>query len=211
MPNDLFGDVTSPRASIGNRKWYSIPLSFAAHVALLIPLVLVPLLATDMLPAVREYGDVWVTDVALPDPPPPPAATAREVEPRPDPDAAPTEAPERIAPEPVSAFDLADSVDAGIPGGVPGSSVVSGEPPPPPPPPPAPQEPVPVGGKIRPPVKVRDVAPVYPAIAQAARVQGTVILQAIISAEGKVQELKPLRSIPLLDQAAINDAVNLEI
>ena len=50
----------------------------------------------------------------------------------------------------------------------------SGQPPPPPPPPPPPaalvggQAPVRVGGNIRPPTKVRDVKPVYPAEAQTA-------------------------------------------
>ncbi len=35
-----------------------------------------------------------------------------------------------------------------------------------------------VGGNINPPVKVRDVRPVYPSLAQSARVQGVVILEA---------------------------------
>jgi protein TonB len=51
------------------------------------------------------------------------------------------------------------------------------------------------------------VLPVYPAIAQAARVQGTVILQARIGVTGRVEDLQVLRSIPLLDRAAI-DAVS---
>jgi periplasmic protein TonB len=47
---------------------------------------------------------------------------------------------------------------------------------------------------------------VYPAIAQAARVQGAVILQATIGVEGRVDHLRVLRSNALLDQSAI-DAV----
>ncbi|HYM25404.1 MAG TPA: energy transducer TonB [Vicinamibacterales bacterium] len=72
--------------------------------------------------------------------------------------------------------------------------------------PPPPLQPVRVGGPIRPPVKVRDVKPVYPAIAQSARVQGVVILELTIAPDGTVSDAKLLRSIPLLDQAAI-DAV----
>jgi protein TonB len=53
---------------------------------------------------------------------------------------------------------------------------------------------------------VNKVAPVYPAIAQSARVQGIVILEATIGVDGKVIDAHVLRSIPLLDQAAI-DAV----
>jgi protein TonB len=206
MPRDLFGDVTSPRPSVGSRKWYTVPLSLAAHVALIVPLVLVPLLATDMLPSVHDY-DVFVASAPVPpDPPPPPTPAPPDTKPRVNPDAAPLDVPDRITPELVSLFEPAQPVEFGIPGGVPGSSIVTGEPPPAPPTPAAPQKPLPVGGEIRPPVRVRNVAPVYPAIAQAARVQGTVILQAIISTSGEVENVKVLRSIPLLDQAAI-DAV----
>ncbi len=75
-----------------------------------------------------------------------------------------------------------------------------------PPPPPPPSAPVRVGGNIKPPTKTRDVRPQYPPIAQSARVQGIVIIEATIGPNGKVQEAKVLRSIPLLDQAAL-DAV----
>jgi protein TonB len=72
-------------------------------------------------------------------------------------------------------------------------------------PPPAPprKDPVPVGGNIRPPTRMVYVQPVYPAIALAARKEGTVILQAVIDEDGSVREVKVLRSIPLLDDAAV--------
>jgi protein TonB len=63
-----------------------------------------------------------------------------------------------------------------------------------------------VGGQIKPPTKTKDVKPVYPPIAQSARVQGVVIIEATIGANGRVQDARVLRSIPLLDQAAL-DAV----
>jgi protein TonB len=50
------------------------------------------------------------------------------------------------------------------------------------------------------------VAPVYPEIARSARVGGVVILEAMIAADGSVRNVRVLRSIPLLDQAAL-DAV----
>jgi TonB family protein len=65
------------------------------------------------------------------------------------------------------------------------------------------QSPVRVGGTIREPFKVRDVKPVYPADAQSARVQGIVILEAIIDRDGYVREARVLRSVPMLDQAAV--------
>jgi protein TonB len=67
-------------------------------------------------------------------------------------------------------------------------------------------EPVRVGGAIKQPTKTRHVEPLYPAEAQAAGAQGIVILEATIGIDGKVTGARVLRSIPLLDQAAI-DAV----
>jgi protein TonB len=124
------------------------------------------------------------------------------------PNAAPVEAPSEIKPE--SGIDtgfeggVAGGVEGGVPGGVVGG-VVGGLPDAPPPPPP-PAAPVRVGGNIKPPQKTRDVRPVYPAIAQSARVQGIVIIEATIGPNGKVQDARVLRSIPLLDQSAL-DAV----
>ena len=63
--------------------------------------------------------------------------------------------------------------------------------------------PIRVGGDIRPPVKTKDARPVYPVEAQSARVQGVVILEAIIDTDGTVANARVLRSIPLLDAAAL--------
>jgi TonB family protein len=62
------------------------------------------------------------------------------------------------------------------------------------------------GGRIMEPKKIKDVQPVYPAIAQSARVSGAVTIEATIGSDGKVIDAKVVRSIPLLDQAAL-DAV----
>ena len=63
-----------------------------------------------------------------------------------------------------------------------------------------------IGGQIKAPNKIKDVKPVYPAIAQSARVAGVVTIEATIGPDGKVIDAKVVRSIPLLDQAAL-DAV----
>ena len=60
-----------------------------------------------------------------------------------------------------------------------------------------------MGGNIPPPKKIKDVKPVYPAIAQSARVQGIVIIETTIGETGKVVDARVLRSIPLLDGAAL--------
>jgi TonB family protein len=61
-------------------------------------------------------------------------------------------------------------------------------------------------GKIKPPKLVNEVRPVYPKEARRARVEGIVILEAKTDEQGNVVETRILRSIPVLDQAAI-DAV----
>jgi TonB family protein len=96
-----------------------------------------------------------------------------------------------------------------------------GYPPPPPLPPPPPppsassdewamaalgtgKPPLRVGGNITPPTKTRDVMPAYPDAASAARVQGVVIAELVIDEAGNVAAAHIVRSIPLLDQAALD-------
>lgn len=94
-----------------------------------------------------------------------------------------------------------------------GAAGIVPPPPPPPPPPPWVREgtgpvgtPVRIGGSIKPPVKTKDVRPAYTPEALANKVQGVVILDVVVGPEGRVDEARVLRSIPLLDQAAL-DAV----
>ncbi len=61
-------------------------------------------------------------------------------------------------------------------------------------------------GDIKPPKLIKEAAPVYPEIARVAGVEGVVILGVKANEEGKIVDVIVLRSIPLLDQAAI-DAV----
>jgi TonB family protein len=63
-----------------------------------------------------------------------------------------------------------------------------------------------ISRQVRPPTKIFDVRPVYPATAQSAHVTGTVTVEATIAENGTVIDAKVVRSIPLLDQAAL-DAV----
>lgn len=93
------------------------------------------------------------------------------------------------------ASDFALAGAASVLGGIPGA---------PPPPPPGPRAPVRVGGNIAPPTRINDVPPVMPEVARQARVQGVVILEIVIGTDGKIQDAKILRSIPLLDQAALD-------
>jgi protein TonB len=98
------------------------------------------------------------------------------------------------------------AVAGGVAGGAAGGLAQAPPPPPPPPPPGWAVGAIRVGGNVKQPAKTKHVPPVYPAIAQSANVQGVVIIEAVIAADGHVLEARILRSIPLLDQAAL-DAV----
>ena len=60
------------------------------------------------------------------------------------------------------------------------------------------------GEKVMPPRPVKQVDPIYPELARQARVEGAVILEATTDTYGRVDSIRVLRSIPLLDQAAVD-------
>lgn len=66
--------------------------------------------------------------------------------------------------------------------------------------------PIRVAGNIAPPTRLVHVNPTYPQVAIDAQVTGVVIVEATIDPEGAVSDVTVIRSIPLLDQAAV-DAV----
>jgi periplasmic protein TonB len=183
-------------------RTYTIALSIVVHVIAACAALIVPLLATDELPAPRTATE-FIEVVPPPQPPPPPPArvsATRTVE-QPRADAAPLTIPDGIEPE-VIAPPSTDSapVDGGIVSfGNCNCAVAETVPPPPPPPAPV----LRVGGNIRPPQKVTEVGPVYPPIARMAHKEGVVILEAVIGEDGAVRDVRVLRSIPLLDDAAM--------
>jgi protein TonB len=126
------------------------------------------------------------------------------------PNAAPVVAPAGVAMEtgrePVVAstsIGAIAGVESGSPLGIEGVGVETAVAPPPSP---APIAPVRLHPGMTAPVKVVDAAPVYPAIARIAHVQGVVILEAVLDVEGRVDSVRVLRSIAQLDQSAV-DAV----
>jgi protein TonB len=144
-----------------------------------------------------------VTPLVPPEPPRPRVVRPADVA-VPNTNAAPLDVPDRITEEPAWQGDPGVTADdgVGIMDGI--RDGVDTLTPPPPPPPPADTPPAKVRvGEVRQPVKIHDAAPVYPAIAQSARVQGIVIIQATIGVDGQVIEATVLRSVPLLDEAAL--------
>jgi periplasmic protein TonB len=202
--------------SLARKRGTTFTLSFFVHTILVAAIIITPLLLDDVLPApsdaVRAFF-VTPTQVAPPPPPPPPppAAGARVVPKAPaaarltEPGkfTAPIEIPQEIPPEETLSFGVEGGVPGGVEGGVPGGvvgGIVGGLPQDAPPPPKV----VRVGGQLRAPKIVHKVAPEYPALAQAARLQSLVILEAHVDTTGRVRSVKVLRGQPLFDEAATN-------
>jgi protein TonB len=203
MPRDLFGDVTRPSISIGNRKWYTVPVSLLSHSVLIAMFVVLPILAAPYMPGVLSSAMPAYVPGVDPPPVPPPARKLPEVVPPTD-TAAPTIAPDGFTKEPEV---IRDPPAIGEPGGwIGGGDIDRVLPEPVIAPPPEPVKPLQIGGTIRRPTKIGGADPIYPAIAQAARIQGIVIIEATIAADGHVMNARLLRSLPMLDQAAL-DAV----
>ena len=58
-------------------------------------------------------------------------------------------------------------------------------------------------GAVTPPIKIRDAQADYPPLAHRMRVQGAVVLEAVIDVAGIVTDVRVTQSVPLLDDAAV--------
>lgn len=121
-------------------------------------------------------------------------------------EAAPVTEPPDLAPE----IERQESIGApvGGPGRVEdlsglGSGIALPAPAVSPPPPQQPRTPIRPHSGIKAPERVAYVAPVYPVAARVARVEGVVIIEATIDEQGNVTRTQLLRSLPLLDEAAV--------
>jgi len=192
-------------------------VSFILQILLIGVLVLLPLVFTEALPK-QQLMTFLVAPPPPPPPPPPPAATpeikvVKKVTTELDNGElrTPTKIPKKIQmikeDEPPPSSGVAGVV-GGVPGGVPGGAVggvlggiISGTP-----------TAVP---KVATPQRVRvsqgvsqgllihQVKPSYPPLARQARIQGTVVLQAVIGKDGNIQGLKVVSWHPMLAPAAL--------
>jgi protein TonB len=212
MPRELFGVGATPGNGARAFNRYTVVGSALLHIAIVAIVLIVPLLASDVLPKPNLGRVQFVSEAFVP--PNPPAATPRVVQ-AVNHNAAPVVQPDGIRDEePAPPLNNADTAPFGLDltgarpaagfGGNIGDTVSHAAPAPPPDVRPAPQKPVPVGGLIHAPVRVFNVAPIYPQIAQAARIEGTVVIQAIIGTNGNVQDARVISGSPLLNDAALS-------
>lgn len=199
--------VSSATPAKTNRSW-TVVLSAIGQSLLLAILILVPLIYTEALP-----NALMKTLIVAPPPPAPlqPLPPRNETRVRIIPMSqfrAPAKIPARIAAEVNEPPTL--YVEGGSASGTENNALGELLRPTSPLVPPAPVEPKPQrirqGGEVEAALLVNRVVPEYPPIARTAHVSGTVVLHAIISKEGAVQELTYVSGPPLLLKAAM-DAV----
>lgn len=209
-------------AKTDNWKRATIPVAYIFEVIIIGAMVLYPLIMTEALPK-AQLMTFLAAPPPPPPPPPPPAAAPQPVRvikrvSMEDMMKAPTVIPKsvrQIKDEPEPPPQGAVGVVGGVPGGVPGGQVggvlggviggvlSSAAPPPPPPPKAATPKRIRVGGQVEQAKLIFQPKPDYPPLAKMARIQGTVRLEAIISRDGTIQDLKVLSGHPLLVKSAL--------
>lgn len=220
-PDALFGALARPQKK--GRFWLGVHASVAAHVVVLSALILVPLFLPQPLPDQQDVIRLLIYNPPPPPPPPLPAGAAQtrdlkppepvtpQIEPEKPEFTLPKEIVEAEVPQEIrlpdleqeglldgSDLGLAEGMEGGVEGGVVGG-VLGGV----------------VGGVIggtgdgpvqdydREPRLIRQVKPQYPQEAFVKKIEGTVQLEILIDKSGRVAGARVIKSIPLLDAAAV--------
>ncbi|MGC2171002.1 MAG: TonB family protein [Candidatus Sulfotelmatobacter sp.] len=199
------------------RRGRTTTFAILLEVALIGVMVLIPLIFTEALP--KQQLMTFLVAPPPPPPPPPPAAAPVHVVHQIQTDIVngelrtPTKIPKKIQmiKEDEAPPQAIGGVVGGVPGGIPGGQmggVIGGI---------ISSTPVAVP-KIATPQRIRvsqgvsqgllirRVQPVYPPLARQARIQGTVVLRAVIAKDGSIEDLTLVSGHPMLAPAAI-DAV----
>jgi len=227
----MFKDLPATFPEEGKYRKPSVVSSLIFHGFLILSLVVIPLLIPQALPK-RELFVTMVAPLPPPPAPPrPPAVQPVAIQRKTDSVTRPVMTEALVAPTVVPKVVVpiidppAAPVVSGVPGGLPGGvrgGVLGGvlsanaavappslaPPPPPPPPPPVaavtPTGPMRVGGMVKEPRAIKMVPPVYPPLAVRAHVSGIVVLEATLTTDGVVSEIRVVSGHPLLTDAAIH-------
>jgi protein TonB len=197
-----------------NKGW-SVILSAIVQTTILGVLILIPLIYTEALPKAM-LSTLLIAPPPPPPPPPPPAPVKTIIKPVARLIQSGKLMQPRAIPKDVAVFKEAElppdvinnSNQGGVFGGLPGQGNIGGMAPAAPPPPPKAATPsrIKQGGQVTAASIITQTHPVYPPLARQARIQGTVVLHAIIDKDGKVAQLEVVSGHPLLVQSAL-DAV----
>jgi len=201
------------------RRGRTTTFAILLEIVLIGFMVLLPLIFTEALP--KQQLMTFLVAPPPPPPPPPPAAAPVKIVKQIQTDIVngelrtPTKIPQKVqmikedeAPPPVMS---STGVVGGVPGGIPGGQmggviggIISSTPVA------VPRVPTPQRVRVSQGVSqgllVRRVQPNYPPLARQARIQGTVVLRAMISKDGSIENLTLVSGHPMLAPAAI-DAV----
>jgi protein TonB len=229
----MFDDVLIESAGIDKKKgsWITATLSVIIHLAVVGGIIAAGYYVKENPEVIEKPIGAFVVSAPPPPPPPPPppASSAGATQPRPQVETPqerpqptfqqPTEVPQDV---PQVADVPAEDADAGVPGGVVGGvrggvvggvvggtvgGVIGGE---------LGGQlggqvggtgdvPVRVGGNVKAPVTISRVDPQYTEVARKARIEGIVIVEAVIDRHGNVTEARILKPLPFgLDQQALN-------
>lgn len=198
-------------------------LSMIIHAIFLGILILLPLYFTEAID-LRQFTQTFLV-APPPPPPPPPPPSPGIVKMGPGPRRVFTQAGKLLAPgiipqhiamlkeEELPPEVGGAGVVGGVPGGVPGGQmggviggIISGAQRtyvPVAPVAAQPKAPIRVGGRVKPPRAISTPDPVYPTLAKQARIQGDVLIDAVIDTHGNVVEMQVVSGHPLLIQAAM--------
>jgi periplasmic protein TonB len=208
MFNELLESSSQKKKT--NASWSVIVSAFIQIAALLVR-ILIPLIYTQALPKAM-LSTLLIAPPPPPPPPPPPVKavikpvarliqSGRLMQPRAIPKDVAVFKEAELPPDIVNGTN-----QSGVFGGIPGQGLIAGDGPVLPPPKAAVPARIKQGGEVTAASIITQTHPVYPSLARQARIQGTVILHAIIDKEGKVAQLEVVSGHPLLVQSAL-DAV----
>jgi protein TonB len=209
--NAMFNELieSSSEKKKTNTGW-SVILSAIVQVSALSVLILIPLIYTQALPKA-----MLATLLVAPPPPPPPPPVKTIIKPVARLIQSGQLIQPRAIPKDVAVFKEAElppdvinnTNQSGVFGGIPGQEIMGGNGPvlPAPKAAAAPAR-IKQGGEVTAASIITQTHPVYPSLARQARIQGTVVLHAIIDKDGQVAKLEVVSGHPLLVQSAL-DAV----
>lgn|SRR5512146_599816 len=199
------------------RSPWATLFSFVVQIGLVCVMILIPLIYTEALPK-QQLMSFLVAPPPPPPPPPPPAAQpvvhVQKVVSELDNGElrTPTKIPKKILitedkEQPIASTGVVGGVPGGVPGGQMGGvigGIISATPVA------VPKAATPtrvrVSAGVTEGLLIHKVQPTYPPLARSARIQGQVVLQAVIGKDGTIQGLHAVSGHPMLTPAAI-DAV----